>query len=90
MAVTGSIMAVFGKSRTGKSYLCHTICVNCLRSVDEGGANGKALYIDAEGSFNPGHIKHYGLNLNNIGYVQVQHSQNLMNLMVVVVAMSLI
>lgn len=42
---TGSITEVFGEFRTGKTQLCHTLCVTCQMAVTEGGAEGKAIYI---------------------------------------------
>jgi DNA repair protein RAD51 len=53
---TGSITELFGEFRTGKSQLCHTLCVTCQMPVSEGGAEGKALYIDTEGTFRPERI----------------------------------
>ena len=40
---TGSITEVFGEFRTGKSQLCHTLCITCQLPVDQGGAEGKAM-----------------------------------------------
>ena len=50
---TGSITELFGEFRTGKSQLCHTIAVTCQLPIDKGGAEGKCLYIDTEGTFRP-------------------------------------
>ena len=50
---TGSVTELFGEFRTGKSQLCHTIAVTCQLPVDNGGAEGKCLYIDTEGTFRP-------------------------------------
>lgn len=50
---TGSITEIFGEFRTGKTQLCHTLAVNCQLPVDMGGAEGKCLYIDTEGTFRP-------------------------------------
>mmetsp|Transcript_19536 Transcript_19536/g.27481 ORF Transcript_19536/g.27481 Transcript_19536/m.27481 type:complete len:119 (+) Transcript_19536:1174-1530(+) len=44
---------VFGEFRTGKTQLCYTLCVTCQLSIIDGGAEGKAMYIDTEGSFRP-------------------------------------
>ena len=33
--------------------ICHTLCVTCQLPVDMGGGEGKALYIDTEGTFRP-------------------------------------
>ncbi|XP_051170522.1 DNA repair protein RAD51 homolog 1 [Leptopilina boulardi] len=50
---TGSITEIFGEFRTGKSQLCHSLAVNCQLPIDMGGAEGKCLYIDTEGTFRP-------------------------------------
>ncbi|XP_023327714.1 DNA repair protein RAD51 homolog A [Eurytemora carolleeae] len=48
---TGSVTEMFGEFRTGKSQLCHTLAVTCQLPIDNGGAEGKCLYIDTEGTF---------------------------------------
>jgi DNA repair protein RAD51 len=50
---TGSLTEIFGEFRTGKTQICHTLCVMCQRPLDQGGAEGRALYIDTEGTFRP-------------------------------------
>ncbi len=50
---TGSLTEVFGEFRTGKTQLCHTLCVTCQLPLDQGGAEGKAIYVDTEGTFRP-------------------------------------
>ena len=52
---TGSITEMFGEFRTGKTQLCHTLCVTCQMPITDRGAEGKAIYIDIEGSFRPKH-----------------------------------
>jgi DNA repair protein RAD51 len=42
---TGSITEVFGEFRTGKTQLCHTLCITCQMAVTSGGAEGKAIYL---------------------------------------------
>ena len=49
----GSITEIFGEFRTGKSQLCHMLCATCQLPMDQGGAEGKAMYIDTDGSFRP-------------------------------------
>lgn len=44
---------IFGEFRTGKTQLCHTLCVTSQLPLDQGGGEGKALYIDTEGTFRP-------------------------------------
>ena len=53
---TGSITELFGEFRTGKTQLCHTLCVTCQLPLDQGGGEGKALYIDTEGTFRPARL----------------------------------
>ncbi|XP_063702098.1 DNA repair protein RAD51 homolog 1-like [Culicoides brevitarsis] len=50
---TGSITEVFGEFRTGKTQLCLTLAVTCQLPISQGGAEGKCLYIDTEGTFRP-------------------------------------
>jgi DNA repair protein RAD51 len=63
---TGSLTELFGEFRTGKTQLCHTLCVTCQMPMDQGGGEGKAMYIDTEGTFRPQRLveiaARYGLN----------------------------
>jgi hypothetical protein len=63
---TGSLTEIFGEFRTGKTQLCHTLCVTCQLPLDQGGGEGKALYIDTEGTFRPQRLvtiaERFGLN----------------------------
>lgn len=43
--------------RTGKTQLCHTLCVTVQLPVAQGGGAGKAAYIDTEGTFRPERIR---------------------------------
>ena len=45
---TGSITEVFGEFRTGKTQLCHTLCVTCQMPVSEGGAEGKQPLVERD------------------------------------------
>lgn len=54
---SGSITEIFGEFRTGKTQICHTLCVTCQLDKKYGGGGGKALYIDTEGTFRPEKIK---------------------------------
>ncbi len=49
----GGITEFFGEYRTGKTQLCHQLCVNVQLPRSEGGLGGRALYIDTEGTFRP-------------------------------------
>merc|ERR1711977_625332 len=53
---TGSITEIFGEFRTGKTQICHTLCVTTQLPKDQGGGMGKAMFIDTEGTFRPERI----------------------------------
>lgn len=53
---TQSITEVFGSFRSGKTQIAHQLAVSVQLSADKGGLNGKALYIDCEGTFRPERI----------------------------------
>ena len=86
---TGSITEVFGEFRTGKTQLCHTLCVTCQMPVSEGGAEGKALYIDTEGTFRPARLQaiaeRFGMDpvatLENVAYARAHNSEHQMELL---------
>lgn len=42
------ITELFGESRSGKTQICHTLCVTGQLGYDIGGGQGKVLYIDTE------------------------------------------
>ncbi|HDZ16888.1 MAG TPA: DNA repair and recombination protein RadA [archaeon] len=55
-AETGSLLEFFGEFRTGKTQICHQLCVNVQLPREKGGLDGRALYIDTEGTFRPERI----------------------------------
>lgn len=87
---TGSITEIFGEFRTGKTQLCHQLCVTCQLPVDCGGAEGKAMYIDTEGTFRPERLlavaERYGLNgpevLDNVAYARAYNSDHQTQLLI--------
>lgn len=86
---TGSITEIFGEFRTGKTQLCHTVCVTAQMSISDGGAEGKAIYIDTEGSFRPKRLEQiaerFGLDptaaLENVAYARAHNSEHQMELL---------
>uniref|UniRef100_A0A7S3K3E3 DNA repair protein RAD51 homolog n=1 Tax=Aureoumbra lagunensis TaxID=44058 RepID=A0A7S3K3E3_9STRA len=54
---TGSLTELYGEFRTGKTQLCHTLCVTSQLSSEQGGGEGKAMYIDTEGTFRPDRLQ---------------------------------
>lgn len=51
-----AITEAFGEFRTGKTQIAHTLCVTSQLPTRMGGGNGKAIYIDTEGTFRPERI----------------------------------
>jgi len=52
-----SITEAFGAYGSGKTQLGLTLAVNVQLPVEKGGANGKAVFIDTEGTFRPQRIR---------------------------------
>ncbi|CAK8993561.1 unnamed protein product [Durusdinium trenchii] len=52
-----SITEVFGEFRCGKTQLCHSLSVMAQLPNNMGGANGKVVYIDTEGTFRPERLR---------------------------------
>lgn len=87
---TGCITEMFGEFRTGKTQLCHTLCVTCQLPFEQGGGQGKALYIDTEGTFRPNRLisiaERYGMTpndvLENVSYARAYNSEHQKRLLV--------
>lgn len=92
---TCSITEIFGEFRTGKTQLCHTLCVTCQLARDSGGGEGKAMYVDTEGTFRPERLfsiaERYGLNpedvLDNVAYARAHNSDHQNKLLIQASAM---
>jgi DNA repair protein RadA len=48
---TQTITEFYGEYGTGKSQICHQLCVNVQLPPERGGLNGAALYVDTENTF---------------------------------------
>ena len=87
---TGSITEMYGEFRTGKTQLCHTLSVTCQLPLSQGGGEGRALYIDTEGTFRPERLvqiaERFGLNpqdvLDNVAYARAYNTEHQMQLLV--------
>ncbi|KAI4344666.1 hypothetical protein L6164_011865 [Bauhinia variegata] len=87
---TGSITEIYGEFRSGKTQLCHTLCVTCQLGLDQGGGEGKAMYIDAEGTFRPQRLlqiaDRFGLNgpnvLENVAYARAYNTDHQSRLLI--------
>ena len=79
-----SITELFGEFRTGKTQICHTLCVTCQLPRENGGGAGKAIYIDTEGTFIPEKLipiaERFGLEpeevINNVLYARAYNSDH--------------
>jgi len=67
---TKAITESFGAYGSGKTQLGLSLAVNCQMPVEMGGAEGKAVYIDTEGTFRPERIRQIaekkGMNPENV------------------------
>lgn len=52
-----AITEAFGAYGSGKTQVGLTLAVNVQLPIEKGGANGKCVYIDTEGTFRPSRIK---------------------------------
>jgi DNA repair protein RadA len=50
---TQAITEFWGDFGSGKSQLCHTLCVTAQLPIEKGGFGGNAIFIDTESTFRP-------------------------------------
>jgi len=56
---TKSITEAFGAYGSGKTQLALSLAVGVQLPIEQGGANGKAVYIDTEGTFRPERVRQF-------------------------------
>ncbi|MEM2999665.1 MAG: DNA repair and recombination protein RadA [Candidatus Bathyarchaeia archaeon] len=86
---TQTITEFYGEYGSGKSQICHQLCVNVQLPPERGGLNGSALYVDTENTFRLERIvqmaKHLGLDpeqvVKNIIYAEAYTSDHQMFLL---------
>jgi DNA repair protein RadA len=86
---TQTITEFYGEYGSGKSQICHQLCVNVQLPPERGGLNGAALYVDTENTFRLERIvqmaKHLGLDpqqvIRNIIYAEAYTSDHQMFLL---------
>ena len=91
----GSITELFGEFRTGKTQICHTMAVTCQLPIEQGGGEGKCMYIDTEGTFRPERLvataERFGLDseqvLDNVAYARAYNSDHQSSLLIQASAM---
>jgi DNA repair protein RadA len=86
---TQTITEFYGEYGTGKSQICHQLCVNVQLPPERGGLSGAALYVDTENTFRTERIvqmsRHLGLDpeqvVKNIIYAEAYTSDHQMFLL---------
>ena len=86
---TQTITEFYGEYGSGKSQICHQLCVNVQLPPERGGLGGAALYVDTENTFRLEWIvqmsKHLGLDpeevVKNIVYAEAYTSDHQMFLL---------
>ena len=86
---TQTITEFYGEYGTGKSQICHELCVNVQLPPERGGLSGAALYVDTENTFRTERIvqmsRHLGLDpeqvVKNIIYAEAYTSDHQMFLL---------
>jgi len=81
---TQTITEFYGEYGSGKSQICHQLCVNIQLPPERGGLSGAALYVDTENTFRLERIvqmsKHLGLDpdqvVKNIIYAEAYTSDH--------------
>lgn len=67
---TQSLTEFYGAFGSGKTQICHQLCVNVQLPLEKGGLEKKAIYIDTENTFRPERIiqmaKPLGLNTDEV------------------------
>jgi DNA repair protein RadA len=53
---TRAVTELYGEFGTGKTQLCHTLCIMVQQPASGGGLAAKAIYVDTENTFRPERI----------------------------------
>lgn len=56
---TKALTEAYGAFGSGKTQLAHSLAIGVQLPLEQGGCNGKAVYIDTEGTFRPERIKQF-------------------------------
>jgi DNA repair protein RadA len=61
---TQAVTELYGEFGSGKSQICHTMCITAGQPVESGGLNSGVIYIDTEGTFRPERLEQISSNRN--------------------------
>jgi DNA repair protein RadA len=53
---TQAVTEFYGEFGSGKTQICHTLCVTCQIPKDQGGLGARVVYVDTENTFRPERI----------------------------------
>ena len=54
---TQAVTEFYGEFGSGKTQICHTLCLNVQLPVEDGGLSAGAIYIDTENTFRPERLR---------------------------------
>jgi len=54
---TQAVTEFYGEFGSGKSQICHTLCVTAREPIESGGLDSGVIYIDTEGTFRPERVE---------------------------------
>jgi DNA repair protein RadA len=82
---TQAVTEFYGEYGSGKTQICHTLCVSAQLPVDQKGLGGAALYIDTESTFRPERVAQIARSrdldvesiLNNIHVAKIYNASHL-------------
>jgi DNA repair protein RadA len=61
---TQAVTELYGEFGSGKSQICHTMCITAGQPIELGGLNSGVIYIDTEGTFRPERLEQISSNRN--------------------------
>src|SRR5918997_3049572 len=82
---TQALTEFYGEFGSGKSQVCHTLCVTANQPIEAGGLNSAVIYIDTEGTFRPERVEQIARSrgidpteiLKNVAVCKVYNSSHL-------------
>lgn len=67
-----AITEFYGEFGSSKSQICHTLCINTIKPVSDGGFDAGVLYIDTEGTFRRERLQEIA---ESLGYSEEQANE---------------
>lgn len=82
---TQAMTEFYGEFGSGKSQVCHTLCVMAKQPIEAGGLESSVIYIDTEGTFRPERVEQIARSrgfdpteiLKNVAVCKVYNSSHL-------------